>query len=426
MPISNEPLWWLDLPKELGAAAMLPRCTDVLVVGSGYSGLSAALTLVQAGRTVAVVESDRAGFGASTRNAGFLGYELKPGLLGLAQRCGDQTAARLASEAYAAYRYTFELIEREAIRCDLVRNGRMVVAHTQNRLDSLVAELSARKSLLGTEFRQLPCDEIPDGNFKRTSIGACLVEEAATLQPALYHYGLLALVKKLGGEIIENTRVTAVKPGARNGFEVETSRGRVTAQDVVVATNGYTGTEFPLLRRCVIPVGSYMIATEKLPTTLVTEILPVGRSFLDTRRIMTYARTTPDGHRIIFGGRPSPLEISPDLAAQHFGRVLSSAFPALAGAKVAFSWSGLTSFTNDGLPHIGVIDGIHYAVGYQGSGISLASYLGHKVALRVLGSDEGETPFADQAISPFPLHYLKAAVVPTIVTYYRTLDRLGH
>ena len=425
MPISTEPLWWSDLPEDREPAAALPECTDVLVVGSGYCGLSAAATLARAGREVIVLEAERAGFGASTRNAGFLGYELKTGLLGLARRFGEETAACLAREAFAAYRYTLGLIESEAIPCGLARNGRLVAAHSQRRLDGLVAELSARKGLLGVGFKVIPKMQIPNGRFRRTSAGACLVEEAATIQPALYHHGLRRRAGKAGATVVEHARVTALRPRRQGGFEVETAKGRIVANGVVLATNGYTGSEFPHLRRRVIPVASYMIATGELPPDRVAGILPRGRSFLDTRRIMTYARTTPDGRRIILGGRPSPLEVSPGRAARHYGRALAETFPALAGETPAFSWSGFTCFTEDGLPHIGTLDGVHYAVGYQGSGIALATYLGHKVALRVLGSEEGATPFADRAFSPFAFHFLSGIIVPTVDAWYRVLDRAG-
>jgi glycine/D-amino acid oxidase-like deaminating enzyme len=254
--------------------------------------------------------------------------------------------------------------------------------------------------------------------------GGRMTPNDARLHPGLYHQGLLDRVTNAGAAIAANTPVTRIE---RDGdeFRVHTPCGAVTARDVVVGTNGYTGGAVPFLERRMIPVRSQMIATEPLPEALMARLMPQGRLINDTKRTRNYYRPSPDGKRILMGGRPTLRDAPLEVSARHLRDFLVRVFPELAETRITHSWDGKLGFTFDQLPHIGVHDGIHYAGGYLGSGVAMATYLGHKMGLRVLGSPEARTPLDDRYFPTMPFYRGKPWFLATIAAYYRLRDSIG-
>jgi glycine/D-amino acid oxidase-like deaminating enzyme len=208
-----------------------------------------------------------------------------------------------------------------------------------------------------------------------------------------------------------------------DGFRVATPRGAIQARNVVIATNGYTGPLTPWHRRRVIPIGSYIIATEPLAPELMARLMPRARVVSDTRKLIYYYRASPDRTRILFGGRVAYKETDPRVSAPRLHAELCNIFPELQGTRISHSWVGFVAYTFDTLPHLGCQDGLHYAMGYCGSGISLASYFGTRIGQQVLGSAEGRTGLDGLTFQTRPLYYGDPWFLAASIMYYRWRDR---
>jgi glycine/D-amino acid oxidase-like deaminating enzyme len=416
------PFWWEAAAPEALAEAPLPREVDVAVVGAGFTGLSAALELVRAGRGVLVLDSDRPGEGASTRNGGMIGSGHRVGLGRLTRRYGRQTALRLLEEGLAAQDFTMDLIAREQIACHLVRSGRFRGAWRAAHYDAMGREIETLQKAIGLEAEMVPRAEQHREIASDAYHGGVVYHRHGGLHPGLFHSGLMRRVLAAGGTVAGSAPVAAIAhEGGR--LRLDTARGRVSARDVVVATNGYTGPLTPGLRRRLIPVPSYMIATEPLPGGTVERLIPARRMIVESRRRHCYYRPSPDGLRILFGGRASLTTIEPRAGARILHRLVIGVFPELSDVKVTHAWRGFVAFSRDMLPHLGRHDGLHYALGYNGSGVAMAPYLGHKIALQVLGRPEGRSPFDATPFPTIPFYTGRPWFLPALELAYRWRDR---
>jgi gamma-glutamylputrescine oxidase len=253
--------------------------------------------------------------------------------------------------------------------------------------------------------------------------GGVVVEESGGLHPAKLHRALCAAARAAGAELHGHAEVQRLEP-AGDGMALLTARGRIQAGEVVVATNGYTGALLPDLRRRVVPVSSYIIATEPLPPELPKRLSPRGRMFVDSNRLLSYFRLSPDGRRVVFGGRLQLRTVDERTAALGLYRRMVRVWPELRGYRISHAWKGYLGFTFDRLPHMGVRQGVHFALGCNGSGVAMASYLGHQVALKLLGRQNRACPFEQL---PFPTHVAyrgRAWFLPALGLWYRILDEL--
>jgi glycine/D-amino acid oxidase-like deaminating enzyme len=215
--------------------------------------------------------------------------------------------------------------------------------------------------------------------------------------------------------------VTALdKDGA--AFRLNTPHGVVVARKVVVATNGYTGRITPWLRRRVIPIGSYVIATEELPPELMARLMPRNRIVSDTRKVVYYYRASPDRRRVLFGGRVSLTESDPRVSGPKLHAEMTWIFPELAQARISHSWVGFIAYTFDELAHIGEREGLHYAMGYCGSGVGMASYLGMRLGQQVLGLKDGATALDSVRFQTRPLYTGNPWFLAPSIWYYRRKD----
>ncbi|MFQ5984970.1 MAG: NAD(P)/FAD-dependent oxidoreductase [Alphaproteobacteria bacterium] len=419
-----EPYWWEAAPRPSLPGVALPKSVDVAVVGSGFTGLAAALTLARAGRNVIVFEASDPGFGASSRNGGMVGAHLKGSVFDLIERFGQERALALLTEAQVAREHVAHFVESEQIECHFRRTGMFVGAHRPSHYEEMARELELLKKEIGYEGEMVPRAE------QHREIGTDLYHGGrvnlrnAGLHPALYHQGLLERVLAAGAAVAARTPVGGIAKEGR-GFVVATPRGKVKAGDVIVATNGYTGSVTPDFRRRVIPIGSYIIATEPLDATVMQRLMPKGRMLSDTKRILYYYRPSPDGTRILFGGRAAVNETDVRASGRRLHRFMTRIYPELASVKITHSWTGFVAFTFDKLPHTGVRDGIHYAMGYCGSGVAMATYLGHKTALRVLGLPEAATPLESLEFPTRPFYTGNPWFLPLVAFCYRWADRLA-
>jgi glycine/D-amino acid oxidase-like deaminating enzyme len=255
--------------------------------------------------------------------------------------------------------------------------------------------------------------------------GGMVVERSAKLHPALYYKGLLEAARRRPITICARAAVSKIaKRGSR--WHIETSRGEMEAGDIVIATNGYTGNVTPDLKRRLIPLASHIIATEELPADLASSLIPKGRTLADTKRVLCYYRMSPDGKRMIFGGRARFTAVTPHVSAPILHRFMSDRFPQLSGVRVTHAWTGNVAFTWDALPHTGVLSGMHYALGCNGSGVAMMTYLGHQTARRIVGGANSTCGFEVEPFPDFPLYRGNPNwALPAIGAYYRFRDGLA-
>jgi len=423
--ILQEPWWWRDTRPSADATGALPSETDVLVVGSGYTGLSCALELARAGTDVTVIDALAIGEGASTRNAGFTaGRAGVSKQIDLKAAVGAEKAKAILCEADEAYEFLRDTLAAEAIDCDLSHIGRFVGAHTADAYRKLERKMAEYNSDGRALFAMVPPEE--QGRYVNTQAyrGGMLIKNAGTLNPAKYHAGLAALCRFAGVRLIPNTRMLGiVREGQR--FRLLTEKGDVTARRVALGTNGYTDKAAPWHQRRVIPISSTIIATEELSETLVRSLLPAGGAVIDAKRVLNFARPTPDMRHILFGGRASFLNISLPRKGEILRRELGVFFPALADVGLTHVWTGQMAFTFDFLPKIGAHDGVDYAVGCNGgSGIVMMSWLGRKLALRILGTANRPSAFEGLEFKTQPFYGGKPWFLPFVGNWYRFRDWL--
>jgi glycine/D-amino acid oxidase-like deaminating enzyme len=414
------PLWWDDAPPS-EEHELLPTRVDVAIVGSGYCGLAAGLELARNGLSVAIMDSGRIGEGASTRNGGMVSGGLKLPE-GLRTTLGAERFGQLLKGSVDALGHLETFIEKEKLEAEYERCGRFVGAHSAGAYRRLEKQALVLGRDTGLTFRMVPKalqhEEIGSDFYH----GGMVVDESGGLNPARYHRSLCRAFKRAGGSLHGNCGVEAIE--RREGkFVLKTTRDRLEADSAFVATNGYTGQLIPYLHRRIIPVTSFVIATEELPEELVCELNPKGRMLADTKRILYYTRLTPDRRRIIFGGRANFTDVDEKQSALKLHQFMCNVWPQLQQTRITHAWKGNVAFTFDLLPHMGSYEGVHFAGGCQGSGVAMSTYLGHQTALKLLGRNAEPCPF--DALK-FPGHWLYHGTpwfLPMIGNYYRLRDR---
>ncbi|MEM7403834.1 MAG: FAD-binding oxidoreductase [Pseudomonadota bacterium] len=419
-----DPWWWEWAPRAEPLEMPLPNRADVVVVGSGYTGLMAALTLARAGREVLVCEADRIGFGASTRNGGQVGSgNQRFTVQALINRYGREQAHALIREGIAALDYVRSFIQTEKIQCHLRTNGRFRGASRPEHYEAMAKDMADLKAIGDVDYEMVSASELANEIDSRLFHGGAVLPNDLSVHPALYHEGLMQRALEAGAALHSLTRVTSIEQSA-GGAQVVTERGRVQCDQVLVATNGYTSPVSGDLYERFVPVAAAMIATAELSPNLITHLMPKARVYGDTLRVHHYFQPSPDNKRLLFGGRLAGPAGSTNPA--HFAPLhvdMLRVFPALADVPISHCWSGNVAITRDGLPHIGVSGCVYHAMGYNGSGVARASHGGHQVALQMLGQSDDLTAWNALAFERFPFRPFARLGVSLAITWKRWQDR---
>jgi glycine/D-amino acid oxidase-like deaminating enzyme len=403
-------------------AATPPRSADYVVVGAGYAGVSCARELARAGRSVVVLDANAVGWGASSRNGGMVIPELKMGPAAL-ERAFGPLGRRMYNEVNDAFDHVEGLITVESIDCDYRRTGQLYLAHAERVVPSFVAMAREHGDELGEPVRFVPREALGDEIGSTAYAAGLVIERTGGLHPARFHAGLVGVALVAGASVHPTTPATAIerRGGGRGGLRVTTRRGTVDAAGVVVCTNAYADGLVPELRRRVLPVGSFIIATEVLEPDLARSVSPRGRMLVDSKNFLFYWRLTPD-RRLLFGGRRSLASSTIPQARDFLYGSMLRVHPQLAGTRVDRAWGGNVAVTLDRLPHVGRIDGAWYVTGCNGSGVALNPWLGARMARHLLG--EATLPsFAELRHRPIPLHRGRAAYLPLVGLWFRWQDR---
>ncbi len=408
-------------PPDIGPHA-LPGSVDVAVVGAGYCGLSAARVLARAGRSVVVVDRDPIGTGASTRNGGMVIPELKAGPAALTKEFGD-TGRRMYAQVNEAFDHVESLVADESIDCDYARTGQLYLAHNQAHVAPLQAMVAEHGDRLGEPVHWVPRDELASEIGSDAFHGGVLLERTGAIHPAKFHAGLTRLAIAAGADVHDRTTATSLTTDG-SGFTVTTDRGTIAARDVIVATNAYADGLIPWLQRRVVPIGSFIIATEMLAPELLAAVSPKGRMMVDTKNLLFYWRPSPDG-RLLFGGRRSLSSSTIAQARDFLYDAMVRIHPQLAGTAVECAWGGNVAITLDRLPHAGRVPrgngkGAWCATGCNGSGVALNTWMGTQLAASVMGNPAPS--FAEIPFAPVPFHPLRRAYLPLIGTWFAHED----
>ena len=418
------PYWWEEARPDAGALEPLPAETEVAIIGGGYTGLSAALTMGRMGTGALVLDAEAIGFGASSRNGGMVSGGLKLAGNALARQLGEEHADRLMREAAGSLGFIEDLIAREQIDCAYRRSGRFVAAWTRRHLVGMEGRAAWLAELTGAPVSVLPKSRMREELGTDWYCGGMKVDAAGGLHPARYVRGLAEAAARAGATLRGGVRVSRIAPEG-DAFRIFTPRGNVRARAVLSATNGYSlGGPNEWLSRRLIPVGSYIIATEELPEETMKRLFPNGRVVGDSRRVLNYFRASPDGRRVLWGGRASFGPTTPKVAAPVLHRMMTDVFPELKDARITHSWTGNVAFTFDFLPHIGVQDGVHYAAGCQGSGVAMQTWLGHQVALKIIGRANQKSAFDGLNFPTAPFYSGNPWFLPMVGEWYRFRDRI--
>jgi glycine/D-amino acid oxidase-like deaminating enzyme len=398
------------------------RRADVAVVGAGYTGLSAALHLAERGADVVVLDAAEPGWGASGRNGGQVIPGLKDDPDELEKKFGVDVGRRMWQITGGAADFVFELIARHKIACQAHQSGWISAAPTAAAMATLRAR-AEQWQRRGAPVDLLDRQRVAELTGTTCYAGGMLDRRAGALQPLAYVRGLASAAKAAGAVIHGRSRATRLEAQA-GSWRVVTSAGAVTASTVILATNAYTDDLWPGLRRTVLPVQCYQVATRPLQDDVRRRVLPGGQAVSDLRRILFYFRLDPEG-RLLMGGR-GPLDDAGDPAL--FARLEAAAtrfFPQLGAPQWEHRWSGRVALTADHLPHLheprrGVLIGL----GYNGRGVAMATVMGKLLADRALGASPAELGWPVTPITPIPLHAWRLPVMALVVHWKRFQDWL--
>jgi len=422
--------YWLttaEMPKA-DASRAIPQSVDVAVIGAGFTGLSAARTLAKKGASVAVLEAETIGWGASSRNGGMVLSGMKLGVNKLISMYGRERTQRMYAASLASIDCVEQIVREENIACDFSRCGHLEVACKQAHFDDYARQVEVIRREFNHELKIVPRGELRSEIGSDSYYGGMVDESSVGVNPARYVAGLGAAAIRAGACVFEQTRVQKIERASQTavaGWKVTTPRGALWAKNVFVGTSGYTGAATPALQKKIIPIGSYIIATEVLPDALARQLSPRNRMIYDSKNYIYYYRLTPD-NRMLFGGRAAFFPETGDSirkSAEILERGMIEVYPQLRDTKVEFVWGGTLDFAFDIMPHAGQIDGIHYALGYAGHGVAMATYQGHLMALEMAG-ESPENPFVGIPFpgAPLGLYNGKPWFLPFAGAYYKFLD----
>lgn len=419
----HTPFWVEEHPRPGGITSELPPEADVVIVGSGLTGLTAALRLARGGRSVAVVDAGEIASGASSINGGMVSPDIKAGIKLIFARHGPELGREMWQATVRSVDIVSDLADTEGIDMRIMRGGMAALGIGPDSQASFEQSVSWYREHVGVEWEVLGPGRIEEVIGAGPFTTAIYEPEGFGIQPARFVFGIAERAAAAGALLVPNCEAISYQHEP-SGFRVITSSGTVRAGEVVLATNGYT-TAHPSseLARRIVPVGSYIVVTEPIEE-LATGLFPGGAMTYTKKRLLNYMRRTPDG-RVLIGGRRNlhtGLDLEESAAALRVQLV--GYFPQLADVPLTHVWGGKLAVPFDLVPHMGQVDGAWYALGYAGHGVGLSTLMGHELGGMLLGED----PPSVFTKIPHPTRFYyrgKPWFLTPASVLYRTLDRLN-
>jgi glycine/D-amino acid oxidase-like deaminating enzyme len=420
--------YWLDTaPKghpERSTTTVEGR-TDVAVIGGGLTGVVAALHLARSGAKVHLFEQHTVGFGASGRNGGMATTGMSIGIRDAVDKMGFDKAASL----YRTYGQAVDLIEKlvsvEGIDCDFARPGKLILATKQAHVEGFEKTAELLNTRLGSDTQLVPKAELRGEIGSDVFHGGMVDSKSASLHVGKYIRGLGEAAERAGVTIHEQAPVQSLTRTG-TGHELQTPRGTIQANQVLLATGAYTRRPFRWHQVRIAPVGSFIIATEPLDASVCDDLLPTRRVASDSKNLLNYFRITPD-NRLLFGGR-ARFAMSNPQSDEKSGKLLRDAmvhiFPQLSDARIDYCWGGLVDMTLDRMVKAGQHDGVHYSMGYAGHGVQMATYMGRQMAEYMSGDPEANI-WRDFEFRRIPGHFGPPWFLPFAGAYYKFKDRVS-
>ncbi len=398
---------------------------DVVIIGAGFTGLSAGLHLAERGIDVLVIDAKEPGWGASGRNNGQVVAALKHEPHEIEKAFGEERGRQLIDAIGNAPNMVFGLIEKYGIECGARRRGIITAAHSPLALSNLQRRTEAWQAR-GVGLSMLSREEMEGRSGSSYYLGGCFDPRGGALNPLALSRGLAKAILSAGGRLRKNALVKGItSSGGQHVLEL--ANGSIAAKKVVIATNGYTGDFWPGLKKTFIPVRTPQLVTAPLDPDLVARILPRGEAMSDLRRLVLGVRVHPD-NRLHLGGGGGTSGSDREGQYSNMLRLCRQVFPFLKDVKWEFRWTGFMAMTPDYYPRLFELGpGIVAALGYSGRGIGTGTLLGHEIAKWVAC----EARLLDLALplSSFrelPYYPIKELLVEAAIKYYDARDRFVH
>lgn len=403
------------------------RQCDVVIIGAGYTGLSAARHIADSGREPLIVDANTLAWGASGRNGGVVSPKFRVGFSALMARYDRDTALHMYRTGYAAVDSLVETVETLGLTdASLHMGGHIAAAHNVHALAGLESTANwIKRETGGASSVMIPADQVREMTGSTIFAGGLLTPKAGGIHPLNYARGIARHLTDRGVKIFINSPAQRV---TREGDRVivQTPQGRVSAGQVIYATNGYSDQTrvTDSLHRRLIPFRSAIIATEPLPAHVLATLMPGGQVCGDTKRMLRWFRVV--GDRLIFGGRGAFGKNDSQSAFDDLQRSMAVVFPILRDYKVAYRWSGLVAMTLDYLPHAGKLDErSYYAIGYNGGGVAMSTWMGKQLSAMTAGENVELGLLAGDTFKPIPLHAFRAPGVRLAAGWQQFLDVIG-
>lgn len=400
---------------------------DVVIIGAGYTGLSAAHHVAKSGLSPVVLEANRPGWGASGRNGGVITAKFRLSFREIDAVHGRAVAQRMYEIAHESTDVVEELVSEFGITsAALTRTGQVKAAHNETTLRAAIDEARWMKREMGdVEVRILDKREVRDETGSDIFVGGVLNPGSGGIHPLNYLRGLVDGVARRGVPVFHESPVIKLRL-ENGGIVAETPQGAVRAKQAIIATNSYSDLTSATvhMQRTLIPFRSAIIATDKLPRNLAGRLMPTGRTYTETKRMMRWFRMVDN--RVIFGGRGAFGKQDSQAAFDALRKAMVGIFPDLADVPLAYRWSGLVGMTLDSVPHIGRLDDrTLVSMGYNGAGVAMSSLMGRYLAAFVRGEAPDVALLDVSRMKAIPFYSLREPAVRMVAGWYQFLDAIG-
>jgi glycine/D-amino acid oxidase-like deaminating enzyme len=419
---SDTPLWRAEMALPPVPRAQVDPREDVLIVGSGFTGLHTALHLARGGRQVVVCDAGEIGWGCSTRNGGQVSSEMKPDLDDFIAKHGEERGRHILSTGIEAHRHLRRFIADEGIACNYSVCGHFIGAHRPDRMEGL-RHFLRQNARLGVEGEEIPQGRVSDFVASPQFHGGVHLPDWASLHPGRLVAELVRLCLAAGVRFVPHCRVSRIEDHVDH-ITCLAGDQAVRAAHLVMATDGYTDGASRWMRRRVVSLASVVTATEPMDPAAVQALYPRASMVYDTRMNVTYHRPSPDGDRVVIG-TVVPVDVTNVAAClPRVRRNILRLFPQLDGVKIAHVWTGFVGATFSHLPHVGMHGRMGYAIGYNGTGVAMSAYLGMKLAQKMLGNG-GETALDGLELETRPLFHGQTWYRRPVLALHDLKDRMA-